>query len=109
VAPDTKLVLLFAGVHLIGLLLVTALLIMFLRSETVEPWRPPDEGEGGGGGNDRLGPRRPTDPGGGGIPLPDAVPARFRLRQPERIAGRYPPRERRRVIEPVRRPTPARR
>ena len=47
--PDQELVLLFGGLHLVALLLACVLFWMFLRSDTVKPWEPPDEEEGGGG------------------------------------------------------------
>ena len=63
---------LFGAMHVIAFLLGGVLFWMFLHSETVTPWEPPDEEEGGGGGgNDRLKePPKPPRP--GGIPLPDA-------------------------------------
>jgi hypothetical protein len=78
---------------------------MVFRSETVRPWRPPDDGEGGGGGNDRVPPRRSDEPGGGGLPLPDAAPARVRLRDHGRLAELLPALPRRSVREPERTPT----
>ena len=73
---DPELLALFGGLHLIGLVLVTVLLVMLFRADTVRPWRPRDDGEDdGGGGNDRVPPRRSDEPGGGGLPLPDAAPA----------------------------------
>jgi hypothetical protein len=102
-AADAELMLLFAGLHVIGLALVALLLVMFLRSETVTPWTPPEDndGGGGGGGNDRLTPKPPSGPQGGGLPLPDAQPARVRLRDHRRLADRLPERQRRAPREPV--------
>jgi hypothetical protein len=56
--------------------------------------RDDDEGRGGGGGPTEPldGPRGDRD---GGIPLPDAEPARVRLREPRRIGDDYPRRPRR--------------
>jgi hypothetical protein len=106
-AADAELMLLFAGLHVIGLALVALLLVMFLRSETVTPWTPPEDENGGdGGGNDRLGPLRPGGPQGGGLPLPDAVPPRVRLRDHRRLADLLPTPQRRAPREPM--PTPAR-
>jgi len=109
VSPDVKLLLLFSGLHVIGLGLVAMLLVMFLRSDPVRPWSPPDDGGGGGGeGNDRPAPREPGGPDGGGIPLSHAVPARVRLREPVRLSERVPRPARRPAREPDRRPAPDR-
>ena len=48
----------FAGLHLLGLAMVAVLLIMFVRSDTESAPSPPDDGDDGGSGNDRLQPRR---------------------------------------------------
>ena len=88
VTPDQELVLLFGALHLVALVFACVLFWMFMRSDTVDPWQPPDEDEGGGGGgNDRLSdpPRRP---GPGGVPLPDAVQSSERFRGPGRLADR---------------------
>jgi hypothetical protein len=102
---DAELVLLFTVLHVIALGVVTVLLVMFLRSDTTRMWSPPDEGEGGnGGGNDRLGPNVNPGPGGGGLPLPDAIPARARLRDHTRLADLLPTPPRRPERDPERRP-----
>lgn len=89
--PELKLMLLFAALHLLALGLAGGLLVMFLRSQTVTAWTPPDEDGGGGGGDsDRLRPEPPTRPPDGGPPLPDAQPARVRLRQRVRLADLLP-------------------
>jgi hypothetical protein len=108
VSPDTKLVVLFGALHLIALGLVAGLLVIFIRSETVEAWRPPEEDDGWGDGGSRLEPtpRAPRTP--GGLPLPDAAPARVRLREPGRLAERVPRPERRPAREPAREPVPSR-
>jgi len=91
VGTDVELLALFAALHLIGMGLAASLLVMFMRSSSVRAWSPPDEDSGNGGGSDRIGPRRPSpSPDGGGIPLADAVPARVRMRGPERLADRLP-------------------
>ena len=107
--PDeTLLVALLGGLHLVGFGFAALLLLPLLRDERVVPIVSRDDGEdGGGGGNDRLGPIAPTDPRGGGIPLPDAIPARMRLREPARLADLLPPparREREHAPSPVRTP-----
>jgi hypothetical protein len=100
-------VILFGGLHLLGFVLAAVLLLPCLKDERI-PWRPPDdEEEGGGGGNDRLGPERPRGPRPGGIPLPDAAPARVRLRGPARIADLLPTPPRRPAHDPT--PAPTRR
>jgi hypothetical protein len=99
--PDEELMVIFGALHLVALVLGVVLFVMFLRSEAGSGRRPPEDDDGGGGGNDRLGNGPKTSPG-GGIPLPDAVPPRFRLRGHERLADLRPRRERRRVVEPAR-------
>jgi hypothetical protein len=103
---DVKLVALFAGLHLLGLILVCVLLVLFFRSDTMSSWSPGDEdGDGGdGGGNDRLRPRNSDGPRGGGLPLPDAIPARVRLRDHRRLAELIPRPARRAAPEPARHP-----
>jgi hypothetical protein len=103
VASDTELVLLLGGLHLVALVFACLLFWMFLRSETVTPYEPPeDEDNGGGGGNDRLrNPPKPPKP--GGIPLPDAEQSRERFRGPGRLADRH-----RTVRRPQHAPTPRR-
>ncbi len=103
-ASSTQLVLLAAGIHLAGLALALVLILPIIRGD--ESWlRPPEDGEdgGGGGGNDRRGPHAPVGPSGGGIPLPDARPARRRLREPARLGDLRPAPPRR---GPVREPAP---
>src|SRR2546430_17381886 len=89
---DVKLVALFAGLHLLGLILVCVMLVLFFRSDTARSWSGgEEEGDGGGGGgNDRVRPRDSGGPRGGGLPLPDAVPARVRPPAPPRIAHPLP-------------------
>ena len=70
-SPDAELMLIFGTLHLIAVALGVGLFVMFLRSETTQPWKPPDEDDGGGGGNDRL-PGTPKTSPSGGLPLPDA-------------------------------------
>jgi hypothetical protein len=101
VSPDEELMVIFGALHLVALALGVVLFVMFLRSESGYGRRPPDDDDGGGGGNDRLGNGPKTSPS-GGIPLPDAVPAPFRLRGHERLADLRPRRERRPAVEPAR-------
>ncbi len=111
---DAKLLALVGAIHVVMLVLAGVMLFIFIRDDANGSWPPRgDDGdeEGGGGGNDRLPPRAPAGPRDGGLPLPDAEPARVRLRGPERLADLTPPRERRpaREPDPVRTPAPARR
>lgn len=98
--------LMIAGVHIVGLACVALLILPALRGGPGPSNQPPDGGSDEGRGNDR---RRPTRPGPsrrppGGIPLPDARPARVRMREPGRLADLLPRRDRRPVREPTRRP-----
>jgi hypothetical protein len=103
---DVKLVALFGGLHLLGLILVCVMLVLLFRSDTTRSWTGgEEEGDGGGGGgNDRLRPRDSRGPRGGGLPLPDAVPARVRLRDHRRLAELIPRPARRMAPEPARGP-----
>ncbi len=103
-----QLVLWIAGVHLLGLVCVAVLLFPALRDNPLGPeHRPDSDGEDGGWGRrPKTPPTKPTPPR-GGIPLPDAVPARVRLREPGRISERLPDRQRRPAREPARRPVRA--
>jgi hypothetical protein len=72
------------------------------------PYKPPgsdSEGgeDGGGGGGKRRPQPRPSRPS-GGLPLPDAEPARVRLRDHVRLTEKLP----RRVRRPAREPEPER-
>jgi hypothetical protein len=94
--PDEELMVIFGALHVIALALGVVLFMMFLRSDTTSSWKPPEDDEGGGGGgNDRL-PSRPKPRPTGGVPLPDADPARARLRGPARLCDFSP--------QPLRRP-----
>jgi hypothetical protein len=104
VGPSTELIVLFGALHLIGLALAAFLLVMFVRSETTRSWSPPDDDGGGGGGNDRLRPCRPPGPDPGGLPLPDAVAARVRLRERVRLGDLLPAPQRRPAHPPERVP-----
>jgi hypothetical protein len=92
-----------AGVHLLGLVCVAALMIPALREPPAPP-RSQDEGSDDGWGNNPRTPPRPNDVPGGGLPLPDAAPARVRLRDHRPLHERLPGRERRPSREPSRRP-----
>lgn len=92
---DLLLVVLFAALKLVGLGLGAALLLPILRDEQVDGQAMRGEDDNGGGGSDRICPIMPRGPGGDGIPLPDAAPARVRLREPQRLADLLPSPERR--------------
>jgi len=98
---ETLVVVLFGGLHLLGIGFALLLLLPLMRDERIAPtWVPPEDDDGGGG-NDRVSPTPPRGPRPGGIPLPDAVPARVRLRGPERLADLTPAPQRRREHAPA--------
>jgi hypothetical protein len=105
-SEGVQLVLWIAGVHLIGFLCVAVLMLPALREDPGTGDGQFDEGDDGWGRGPRTPPTPPAPPR-GGIPLPDAIPASVRLREPGRIGERLPSRERRPVREPVRRPVRA--
>lgn len=109
-ADETLLVALLGGLHLLGFCFAGLLLLPCLRDEQIAPVaRGEEDDEGRGGGSDRLGRAGPVSPRGprsGGVPLPDAVPARVRLREGRRLADLLPAPERRPAHAPA--PTPVR-
>lgn len=111
VTAEQELLVIFGVLHLVALAFGALLFVMFLKSDTVDAWDPPEDEDGpDNGGNDRPpdAPRAPTPQ--GGLPLPDAVPARVRLRDHRRLGDTYPDRPRRpeHVPAPERPRTPAR-
>jgi hypothetical protein len=104
-SSDIQMILVVGSVHVVGLAFAAALLWHFMRASG-EDGRPSDESEGGGGGNLPAEPPEPRRPRGGGLPLPDAVPARVRLRGPGRSPVTRPAAPSRR---PSHAPLPARR
>jgi hypothetical protein len=100
---DAAMLAMIAGMHLLGLLCAAALLIPALRGPKLPP-----PGEGGSDGGGGRGPDRPPAPSKprGGLPLPDSVPARVRLRDHRRLAELLPGHERRPAREPA--PSPRR-
>ena len=78
---DAGLIALIGALHVLATALAALLFLLFIRADTTTEWSPPD-GEDDDGGNDRDRPRPADGPRGGGLPLPDAVPARVRLREP---------------------------
>ena len=94
-----------AGMHLLALGCVAVLIVPALRGDgTLPPRRGDSDSDDGGSGSDRRGPLHPGDLPGGGLPLPDAVPARFRLREHGRMHEQRPRRQRRPAREPDRMP-----
>ncbi len=106
-AGDAQLMLWIAAVHVVGLLCVGVLLIPALRENEVAPQRRSDGESDDGWGRGPKPPPTPPPPPRGGIPLPDADPARVRLREPGRLADKLPSRERRPIREPDRQPVRA--
>jgi hypothetical protein len=100
---DVQLMLIIAGVHALGLACVAVLLIPALREPPDLPPRSGSDSDEGWGRGPRR-PPKPPEPPRGGIPLPDAVPARVRLRDHRRLADLLPRPERRPAREPTRRP-----
>ena len=89
--PDEELMVIFGALHVIALALGVVLFMMFLRSDSTSSWKPPEDDEGGGGGgNDRLPSSRPKPKPTGGVPLPDADPARARLRGHDKLRDARP-------------------
>jgi hypothetical protein len=103
---DPQLVLLAGVLHLVMLVLACVLIVGAARAEPTAAWRDrPANDDGDDGGSDRLPPAPPSRPRGGiPIPLPDAAPARVRLRGPGRLADLLPRRDRRPAREPERVP-----
>ena len=105
---DVQLLLLIAGVHIFGFAAVAILLLPALRDSWDTPPGESDSDDGGGRGP-KGPPEVPLHPSGGGLPLPDALPGRVRLRDEHGRLTDRPARERRPAREPVRQPgrTPA--
>lgn len=107
---DAQLLLAIAGVHLLGFAAVAVLMIPALREGWGTPPGAPgsDTDDGGGRGPERP-PQAPSSSPSGGLPLPDAMPARVRLREHGRLGDHLPARERRPSHDPAREPdrTPA--
>ncbi len=100
---ETQLLLMIAGVHVLGLACVAILMFPALRdAPEAPPWN--DDGNDDGWGNRPREPRDPRDVPGGGLPLPASVPSRVRLRGPEKLHERLPRPQRRPNREPVRTP-----
>jgi hypothetical protein len=101
---DAQLMLMIAGVHLLAMACVALLMIPALRDgQWASQSRSDTDSDEGWGRGPKLPPSKPEPPR-GGIPLPDAQPARVRLRDHRRLAERLPRRERRPAREPARPP-----
>ncbi|HEY1508958.1 MAG TPA: hypothetical protein VGF93_08170 [Solirubrobacteraceae bacterium] len=100
---EAQLMLMIAGMHLLGLVCVAVLIIPALRDGPGMPPHP-DSGSDDGGGWGPKAPPKPPDSPRGGIPLLDAEQASLRLRDHGRLADRRVKRERRPSPEPRRTP-----
>jgi hypothetical protein len=100
---EAQLMLMIAGMHLLGLVCVAVLIIPALREGPGLPPKPDTGSDEGGGWGPKRPPKSPDSPR-GGIPLPDAVPAGVRLRDHTRLADHHRKRERRSTPEPSRTP-----
>jgi hypothetical protein len=103
-SADAQLMLMIAGMHLLGLVCAAVLIIPALRDGPEFPNRPSDQDSDGGWGRGPEPPPTPPEPPRGGIPLKDAEQARIRLRDHRKLTERLPQRERRPVREPERTP-----
>jgi hypothetical protein len=100
---EAQLMLWIAGVHLLGLGCVAVLLIPALKDEQVPKRQSDNDSDEGWGRGPKPTPKAPTPPR-GGIPLPDAIQSRIRLRDHRKLGELLPHRERRPAREPARRP-----
>jgi hypothetical protein len=104
---DSELILVaIAGVHLLGLACVAVLMYTALREGPADGPMSGGSDSDDGRGNKPQRPRPPSWRPRGGIPLPDAQPARVRLRDHRRLADLLPKPDRRPAREPM--PAPVR-
>ena len=101
---DVELMLMIAGMHLLGLLCAAALILPALRNGPDLRPRSDGESDDGWGHGPPGPPTTPSDAPRGGLPLPDAIPASVRLRDHRRLGDLVPRRERRPAREPAREP-----
>jgi hypothetical protein len=101
---DAQLMLMIAGMHLLGLVCAAVLIIPALRDNPEFPPRQSDSGSDDGWGRGPGGPPKPPEPPRGGIPLLDAEPANVRLRDHRKLPEHLPKRDRRPAREPERTP-----
>jgi hypothetical protein len=92
-----------AGLLYIGVVLLVMFLPLLLGRRGSPPGRPDSDSDDGWGKGPRR-PQMPPDLPRGGIPMPDAEPARERLRDHHRLRDRIPAPARRPAREPDRRP-----
>ena len=92
-------------VHVIGAAALVGALMHGSAPGSWRSWWPTDEDDEGRGGQGREEPPKRPSPSDGGLPLPDAVPAAVRLREPGRLADAHPRPARRGA--PERAPSPA--
>jgi hypothetical protein len=98
-----QLLLMIAGMHVLGLVCVAVLMVLaFRQAPPGDDMRPYDPGSDDGWGNKPREPRWPSDRPWGGIPLPNADQAKVRLRDERKLADLRPHRERRPAREPGR-------
>jgi len=87
VSGDVVALLLIGAVHLIAIAVIVFPLTR-ASSDGEDPDNPGGSDDGGGGSRrPEVGPTRPRPR--GNLPLPDAAPARLRLRGPGRLADSY--------------------
>ncbi len=101
---DAQLMLMIAGMHLLGLVCAAVLILPALRDTPEFPPHRPDPGSDGGWGRGPDLPPKPPAPPRGGIPLPDAEQATIRLRDHRKLGEQLPKRARRPSREPARTP-----
>lgn len=97
-----QLLLMIAGMHVLGLGCVAVLMVLAFRQHPEEGPRRSDSGSDDGWGNEPREPRGPSDSPWGGMPLPDSEQARIRLRDERKLRDLRPERERRPSREPGR-------
>ena len=87
--PDIAALLLIFGVHLIALVVIVGPLARSAGRDRddADGGGPADDDGGGGSKRPPIGPTAPRPR--GDLPLPDAVPARLRLRGPDLLADQY--------------------
>jgi hypothetical protein len=103
---EYQLLLIIAVMHLLGLGCVAVLVVFALRQGTDEGSRG-ESGADDGWGNEPRHPPQTFDHPWGGVPLPDAIQSRWRLRDHRALPELLPRRQRRPAREPERRPTRA--
>ncbi len=104
---EYQLLLMVAGMHVLGLGCVAVLVWIAMREDNNGLPGHGDSGSDGGWGNEPRQPRRPSDRPWGGVPLPDARQPRLRLRDHRKLRDLEPRRQRRPAREPTRLPTRA--